>query len=511
MTHSKTIFLFIIPIFIVSCSEDKGVNPSSGQAENYFGTYLYNDNECSNADVQYLTMESDGVSFFDYLGDNCDDTENCYSSQNFEIKVSSIDSLSIIPNNDSTYQNGVIHIISDSLILVSYKNGTSRFEHSWKKINDDIYSFTPLCDQQYEQTKDIADMMIYAVGDNGNLLWKNYIHGGIWDLASGVTPLSNGGYMVFGTLDAKERSGCCYTSDYEVRDFMKLDNEGQIEWKKEIKISEDGLSDDGYIGIGSSLFETSQGDMVFLAPGAPGNNKLVIIMINLNGDIIWRKNYSEEGLTYNSGNVEILESSNGNLVLAGGWNPGSLTFIDYISGDVISSISLPFGNARKIINIDGGFAIGGLGANDNGVLMKVDYQGGVVWSKLYDDPAASAPLDIISQNDGGYLIFCSSSPPPYATLIKTDSLGNEVWRKKYNDYIGGGKGWIHQTDDGGYFMASGYAVTKLDAQANLQWSAAAPSGFKKTFSNGTVSGINHDMKKINDGVIIVGYGSADWE
>ena len=153
----------------------------------------------------------------------------------------------------------------------------------------------------------------------------------------------------------------------------------------------------------------------------------------------------------------------------------------------------------------------GIGESDNIAAMKVDDQGEVIWSQLYDDPSTMGPLDIINQDDGGYLIFCYSDPPPYATLIKTDSLGNELWRKKYDDYIGGGKGWIHQTDDGGYFMASGYAVTKLNMQGHVQWNAAAPTGFLKNFNGGSVCGINHDMKRIDGGAVMVGYGSADWE
>ena len=102
-------------------------------------------------------------------------------------------------------------------------------------------------------------------------------------------------------------------------------------------------------------------------------------------------------------------------------------------------------------------------------------------------------IDLISTSDNGYLLFCNSDPPPYATLIKTDSEGNEEWRKKYDDYTSG-RGWIHQTEDGGYFMASAYAVTKLDSEYNVEWSAAEPIGFVKTFSNGRVSGINHNMR-----------------
>ena len=60
-------------------------------------------------------------------------------------------------------------------------------------------------------------------------------------------------------------------------------------------------------------------------------------------------------------------------------------------------------------------------------------------------------------------------------------------------------------------MASGYAVTKLNMQGHVQWNAAAPTGFLKNFNGGSVCGINHDMKRIDGGEVMVGYGSADWE
>jgi hypothetical protein len=145
-------------------------------------------------------------------------------------------------------------------------------------------------------------------------------------------------------------------------------------------------------------------------------------------------------------------------------------------------------------------------------LLKINSEGEEIWRKIWSDDELKPfhALDLISTDDNGYLLFCLTEPAPYATLIKTDSEGNEEWRKKYNDYTSG-KGWIHQTEDGGYFMASAYAVTKLDAQANVEWSAAGPFSFLKIFNNGRVSGLNHDMKKINGGAVIVGYGSSSWE
>jgi len=510
---NKLILIIFGLIIFITCS-DETADPQKDAIENeipaYYGTYLYSDHDCGGADIQYATMDENGISFFDFLGDNCDDTAPCYAIDTYELTEISQDTMLIVSEDGSSITNGELYLDGDSALTLTYEGNNGIVSYTWEKIKDEIYSFTPVCDQEYGYTKDIADMMVYAVSDNGTLLWKNYIHGGIWDLGSSVTPMQDGGYMVFGIFDGIEWGGCCYTLDYGIRDLIKLDSEGQVVWEKEIQISDDGLSD-YKLNIGSSLFETSQGDLVFLAPGAPGNNKLMIIMIDSNGDIIWGKNYGDDGITYNSGNVEIIESDDGNLALAGGWAPASLTLVDYTSGNVILSSDLPCGNARKIINTEGGFAILGFGESDNVAAMKVDYQGGVIWSQLYDDPSTMGPLDIINQDDGGYLIFCYSDPPPYATLIKTDSLGNELWRKKYDDYIGGGQGWIHRTDDGGYFMASGYAVTKLNMQGYVQWSAAAPTGFLKNFNGGSVCGINHDMKRIDGGAVMVGYGSADWE
>ena len=60
-------------------------------------------------------------------------------------------------------------------------------------------------------------------------------------------------------------------------------------------------------------------------------------------------------------------------------------------------------------------------------------------------------------------------------------------------------------------MASSYAVTKLNPSGFVEWQAANSWGVEKFFNNGMVSGINHDMKQIQGGAIMVGYGSASWE
>ena len=518
MLNIKNLFIILFILYFFSCSDNgnSGVNSSDAEIQPYYGTYLLQDVDCSGSDIQYLTIDIDGVSIFDFLGDSCDDTVSCYSIKVFDISESSIDTILNMSNEDSDISNGVVQIISDSLIVVSYDHSNEHLEFTCGKITDDISSFTPLCDQEYENTKDIADMMVYAVSDNGDLLWKNYIDGGIWDLGTSVTQLSDGGYMVFGVFDAISYSGCCYTQNGHVRDIIKLNSLGQELWRKKIDIHDIGAEATGLRRpIGKSLIETSRQDLVFIAFGL--NSGMNVVMMDTTGNPIWNQNYPN--FYFHNDNAELLETEYGDLAIIGGNN---LTFrlLDYSSGTIIEEkLYDELGYSRAIVNVDDDFAILGnakfdeSGQYDPIFLLKVNSEGDEIWRKIWSGDIARprTALDLIFTSDYGYLLFCYSDPAPYATLIKTDSEGNEEWRKQYNDYVGGSQGWIHQTEDGGYFMASGYAVTKLDANGEVEWNAAGPSSFTKFFNNGMVSGINHDMKKISNGAVMTGYGSADWE
>ena len=510
------ILIFSFLFILLTCSDDSADQQkdlSEIDFKVYYGTYLYNDNDCSGSDIQYATISDNGITFFDFLGDNCDDTVSCYAQNSYELTEVTADTFLIVSQDGSYITDGELYLNGDSSITLSYEDNNGPVEYSWDKIKDDIYSFTPLCDQEYENTKDLADMMVYAVSDNGELLWKNYLHEGIWDLGSSITSLSDGGYMVYGIFDGINRSGCCYNLKWDVGDIVKLNGEGQVQWRKEIDFGDGGTSS-WYNYIGKSLIETSNGDLVFIAPiNGRGMN---IVMMDSDGNLIWSQNYPD--LSFWNYNGEILETEDGDLVVVAGYT-ARLTLLDYYSGSILKDAEYDgLKYPRAIVNVLGDFAIIGnapYGDDDYEpvYLLKVSNDGDEIWRKIWSDDTTRprTALDLIVTSDDGYLLFCYSDPHPYATLIKTDSEGNEEWRKKYNDYIGGSQGWIHETDDGGFFMASGYAVTKLDANGDVEWNAAYPTGFDKNFNNGMVSGINHDMRKIDGGAIMVGYGSASWE
>ena len=58
-------------------------------------------------------------------------------------------------------------------------------------------------------------------------------------------------------------------------------------------------------------------------------------------------------------------------------------------------------------------------------------------------------------------------------------------------------------------MASVYAVTKLDADGNVEWSAAGSYSFVKYFNNGLVTAANRNMRRIEGGAVFTGYGGIE--
>ena len=69
MKSKFSLLVFGLIIFI-TCS-DETTDPQKDAIENeipaYYGTYLYSDHDCGGADIQYATMDENGISFFDSL------------------------------------------------------------------------------------------------------------------------------------------------------------------------------------------------------------------------------------------------------------------------------------------------------------------------------------------------------------------------------------------------------------------------------------------------------------
>jgi len=175
----KFLFVFIIILFFISCTDDTADPPSvilDIELPMYYGTYLFNDVDCGGADIQYSTIDENGITFFDFLGDNCDDTVSCYATNTYELAELSPDTFLIVSEEGSIITNGEIYLDGDSAITLTYEGNNGTVEYSWEKIKDDIFSFTPACDQEYGYNKDIADGPGFI--RNTAVRWRVY---GVWN------------------------------------------------------------------------------------------------------------------------------------------------------------------------------------------------------------------------------------------------------------------------------------------------------------------------------------------
>ena len=77
------------------------------------------------AQVQIYNMQRSmrRESLFDFLGDNCDDTVECYQTATYEFLEVSNDTLHLILSDESDVNEGIIFLDSDSTIIISYNRG----------------------------------------------------------------------------------------------------------------------------------------------------------------------------------------------------------------------------------------------------------------------------------------------------------------------------------------------------------------------------------------------------
>jgi hypothetical protein len=146
---------------------------------------------------------------------------------------------------------------------------------------------------------------------------------------------------------------------------------------------------------------------------------------------------------------------------------------------------------------DGGYLIAGYTAasgttNYDGLIMKLDSKGSLLWSKVLGGAQNELFAYVISTGDGGGLAAGQTNSTGYGTysgdtwLVRFDASGDVIWQKRY--FLSGNPGNVHaiiQTSDGGFALTgtfpftpgvSDWGIVKLDANGNIQWQKKLGSG-----------------------------------
>lgn len=334
-----------------------------------------------------------------------------------------------------------------------------------------------------DSTASDTDAFVVRMRTAGDTIWQKRINGtnSRKDLLYKVINTSDGGFAYCGY---STNNGAGNDDAY----FMKTDSLGNIEWVNY------------WGGVGKDraqdIIQTPDGGYAIAgySTSPPANYyDAFILRINSTGDTLWSKFYGGGG--FEDANSIVLMPDNG-FILGGQGTNGSNGLDMFLTrtnetGDTLWSKkfgSTATDNIENILRLsDGSFILTGgtddplgFGGND-GILVKTDSSGNILWTKLYGGNSQDDFHQVYQTTDNGFILSgtsrSSGALEPNMWLFKTDENGDSLWSQTYGgDNHDHGYGAV-QTLDGGYIMV-GYSgsfgfnaedayVVKTDSLGNL--------------------------------------------
>lgn len=256
-------------------------------------------------------------------------------------------------------------------------------------------------------------------------------------------------------------------------------------------------------------------------------NEISLIKISKTGNIIWRNDFSAGNMSTASALSEI---ENKDIFVCGqtfrNWDTSRSDILlvkTNAQGDTLWTKT--FGGAEKdygnniIKTSDGNILIAGktesFGAGSKGdiYLIKVNYNGDTIWTKVYADPNQEVPFHLLETKNGEYLVTGTNEDndnPREIYLLKVDGNGAKLWDKKIGPPTWK---WGYSTielpnDDllicGQHTIGEGYSqvlVVKTDKVGNTIW--------EKEYGEDNLSEKGYSIKQNNDGTFTITGSSYD--
>lgn len=297
------------------------------------------------------------------------------------------------------------------------------------------------------------DIWVLKLDSDGEIAWQKTYGGSGNDYANCIELTMDGGYIVAGTTYSFGAGG----SDAWL---LKLDGDGESIWQK----AYGGGSYDyataievvswGYIVAGNTF---SFGD---------GDSNIWVMALVSDGEIAWEKTYGGDGF---DSAFSIRQTDDWGYLIAGetfsfgqGENDLWLLKLDF-QGEIVwqktygaSGFDWPF---RLQLTEDGGCIIAGntfsSGAGEDDIwVMKFDGQGQISWQKTYGGTGFDWPASIQPTSDGGYVVaggtYSFGGGQDDLWIIKLKANGDIAWQKTYGDSGSDYGTVIQQTPDDGY-------------------------------------------------------------
>ncbi len=307
---------------------------------------------------------------------------------------------------------------------------------------------------------------IYLIKTNlsGNVSWTRFIGGSYPNTGFFIEETSDGGYILSGVKGERDLAFELIGDAY----IIKTDKKGAIVWEK--SFGTNGFGDYGY-----EVRETPQGNFILAGVLNTGLNigepVAFLTLCNAHGDSIWMKQYHNLASAYNV----LPTNDNGFIFTTFDYDLPSegihLAKSDS-TGKLIWSNNAFSGSVRAnalSITLDSNYVVAGQifdkGSHSAGILVKVDPHGNEIWHKIYDRPEIDAINDVYPCRDGGFVLAGATEIRQKAGffnwLIKTDFKGDTLWTKIYPNEYDNIATSVEQTNDGGYIVTGETSSTSF--------------------------------------------------
>ncbi len=286
------------------------------------------------------------------------------------------------------------------------------------------------------------NVWIYKTDASGALEWQKVYRNAEKEFysAASIDTTPDGGYILAGSaLTCYESEGAlCQGYGW----LARIDASGGVVWQKRYKDTEGYLSsfscvqtasDNGFIAVGRGRT---------LGTVSPGSN-LWVVKTDAEGAVQWQLIYDNVNISDSYAHF-VRQTQDGGYI---------------VTGSLFSGIT----------DWSYGYDLWVLKLNSNGA---------VEWHELYQGHTGNdIGMTVIESTDGGYVISGQTEDSMgYGTdglVMKLDKDGNIVWQKNYETNVGDSIKTLYQTDDGGFmagglYQAGGVAL-KLDNTGAIEW------------------------------------------
>lgn len=271
--------------------------------------------------------------------------------------------------------------------------------------------------------------------------------------------------------------------------LMKLNSHSEIVWNKTFRVH----PEENYNPFATSFIKTGDGGYAICGAERNGTNfHPWFIKLNNRGDIILNKTLNDDGSWpgYEKVVRSIFQTHDGGYALCGykyrynAQDDGGWVIRLDSNGRIIWSKIFNYKDEESdfhsiIQTLDGNIAVFGHKSTEvskDFLVIKLNTNGEIIWEKRFDYNSWDEAQSIIQTKDGGYALLGTTGAERYGSrllgdiqVIKLNSLGEIVWNKKFGDTNLQEASSIIRTDDGGYIICGNELLIDGNPSSSYIW------------------------------------------